>query len=77
MEEQRTELTLEEALEKLEETIEKLQSSETTLEDSFKIYREGMEYIRFCNDTIDKVEKKVLILNEEGDLSEFSEGTGA
>ena len=35
-------LTLEEAFEKLEETIEKLEAEGITLEDSFKEYKQGM-----------------------------------
>ena len=42
MELEERELTLEEAFEKLEETIEKLQAEDITLEDSFKEYKQGM-----------------------------------
>jgi exodeoxyribonuclease VII small subunit len=42
-----------------------------SLEDSFKLYKEGMKLIKFCNDKIDKVEKQVLKLNENGELDEF------
>lgn len=66
-------MTLEEALEKLDERIERLQSEDISLEDSFQAYKEGMEYIRFCSQAIDRVEKKILLLNEEGGLDEFSE----
>lgn len=66
-------MTLEEALEKLDRTVERLQSEDISLEDSFQAYKEGMEYVRFCSKTIDQVEKKILLLNEEGGLNEFSE----
>ena len=64
-------LTLEEALGKLESTIAKLQSEEVSLEESFQLYKEGMEYVKVCSETIDQVEKKVLMLNQEGNLDEL------
>ena len=65
------ELTLEEAFEKLEETIEKLQAEDITLEDSFKEYKQGMEILKYCSDKIDRVEKKVLKIEGNGELNEF------
>ncbi len=65
------ELTLEQMFEKLEESIEKLEQEDISLEDSFKIYREGMKLIQTCNEKIDKVEKEVLKLSENGELDEF------
>jgi exodeoxyribonuclease VII small subunit len=65
------ELTLEQTFEKLEDTIGKLQQEDISLEDSFKLYKEGMKLIKSCNDRIDRVEKQVLKLNENGELDEF------
>ena len=65
------ELTLEQMFEKLEESIERLEQEDISLEDSFKIYREGMKLIQTCNEKIDKVEKEVLKLSENGELDEF------
>lgn len=65
------EQTLEQAFEKLEEMIGDLEQEDISLEESFKLYKEGMKLIKFCNDKIDKVEKEVLKLNENGELDEF------
>ncbi len=65
------ELTLEQIFEKLEGTIGKLEQEEIPLEESFKLYKEGMKLVKSCNDRIDKVEKEVLKLNENGELDEF------
>ena len=65
------EITLEQTFEKLEETISKLEQEDISLEESFKIYREGMKLVQSCNNKIDKVEKEVLKLNENGELDEF------
>ena len=66
-------LSLEEALEKLDETIVKLQSEDVSLEESFRLYKDGMDYVKICSETIDMVEKKVLMLNQEGHLDELGE----
>lgn len=65
------ELTLEEGFEKLDEILAALESREITLEDSFSTYAKGMELLKKCNDKIDMVEKKVQLINEEGELSDF------
>ena len=65
------ELTLEEAFAEIEQVIEQLETEEITLEDSFREYSRGMELLKYCNQSIDRVEKKVLMINEEGGLDEF------
>ena len=62
---------LEENFKKIEELLHVLESEETTLEQSFQYYEQGMKLLKQCNDTIDRVEKKVLKLNEDGGLSEL------
>ena len=65
------ETTLEQLFEKLEESISQLERDDISLEDSFKIYKEGMTLVQTCNSRIDRVEKEVLKLNENGELDEF------
>lgn len=65
------ELTLEKTFEMLENTIEKLEQEDIPLEESFQLYKEGMRLIKSCNDRIDRVEKEVLKLSEDGELDEF------
>lgn len=62
---------LEEGFQKLEETIAALEKDDITLEESFREYQKGMELLKKCNDAIDKVEKKVLVLNGNGETDEF------
>lgn len=64
-------LSLEEAFARIEETIEHLEEEETTLEESFSAYQKGMRLLQYCNAKIDKVEKQVLKINEDGELDEF------
>ena len=49
-----------------------LENGDVSLEDSFKLYNEGMKLIQNCNQQLDKVEKKIVVLNQkEGDEDEF------
>lgn len=64
-------LTLEDIFERLEEVLAALESREITLEDSFQTYAKGMDLLKKCNEKIDTVEKKMQLINEEGELSDF------
>lgn len=65
------ELKLEESFEKLNEIIEALEKPDVTLENSFTLYQEGMKLLKACNDSIDKVEKELIILSGNGDTNEL------
>ena len=65
------EISLEEAFGMLDEIARSLEEESISLEDSFSAYKKGMDLLKICNDKIDQVEKKVLVLNEEGGLDEF------
>ena len=70
-EKEQPDITIEEAFKKLDEAIAKLESEDISLEDSLNAYEEGMKYIHSCNDAIDRAEKKVLVIRENGELDEF------
>ena len=57
------EKTIENGLEKLEQILKDLESGEKTLEESFALYKQGMELVKFCNEKIDRVEKQLILLN--------------
>ncbi len=63
--------SLEELFEGLEGVISRLEREEVTLEESFQLYQKGMNLLKQCNTTIDTVEKKVQILDEDGETHEF------
>ena len=58
-------ITLEESFDQLDEIIQELQAGELSLEQSFKKYEEGMKLVKNCNDAIDKVEKKLVVIDSE------------
>lgn len=57
---------IEENFAKLEEIIQRLEGGEVSLEEAFAAYSDGMRLVKACNDQIDRVEKQVLKLTEEG-----------
>lgn len=63
--------TIEESIKELHLIVQRLESREISLEDSFVMYQKGMELLRQCSGKIDTVEKKMLKINEDGGLSEF------
>lgn len=65
---EKKETSLEETFQELEQVIEKMQDREVTLEESFALYEQGIHKLRYCNEKIDYVEKKMLVLDEQGEL---------
>ena len=55
-------VTLDVSFEPLERVIEQMKTGDMTLEDSFKKYEEGMKLIKNCSNSIDRVEKKLIVL---------------
>lgn len=64
-------ISLEDGFARLEETIARLEDEEISLEDAFTAYSEGMTLLKSCNEQIDRVEKQVLKLAEDGSLEEL------
>lgn len=64
------EIKFEDALKKLGEIVDALESGELSLEKSLKLFEEGVRLSRHCNKMLNKAEKKVEILmrNEKGEL---------
>ncbi len=52
-------MTLEETFEKVDEVMEKLSDDSLPLEESFTVYKEGMELLDKCKNIIEDIEKKV------------------
>ncbi|MBQ8802426.1 MAG: exodeoxyribonuclease VII small subunit [Tyzzerella sp.] len=66
-----TEQTLETVFKELDEVVKKLEGENVSLEESFQLYHKGMDLLKVCNEKIDTVEKKMMILDENGEQHEF------
>nr|CBH37757.1 exodeoxyribonuclease VII, small subunit [uncultured archaeon] len=64
-------LTFEDAMKRLESIVETLGGGNLSLEDSLKMFEEGMELCKICNKKLDEAEYKVekLMEKEGGELS--------
>ena len=63
--------SIEKAFEAMDEIIEQLEGREITLEESFSLYQQGMELLKYGGGKIDTVDKKMLQMDENGEISEF------
>ncbi len=68
---EKEEVTFEDAMKRLEGIVETLGGGNLSLEDSLKMFEEGMELCKFCNKKLDEAEYKVEKLMEKkgGELS--------
>ena len=51
----------------LEEILGQLEQDDLDLETSFLLYQKGMQLLKQCNNAVDTVEKKLIILEEGGE----------
>ena len=63
--------SIEEAFSKIEKKIALLEKEDVSLEDSFRYYQEGMDLLKYCNESIDQVEKKVQKISSDGKTEDF------
>lgn len=66
------EISFEEALERLNEIVKALEHSDAPLDDSLKLFEEGVALVKQCNDQIDQAEAKIkqLVRSSDGTLEE-------
>ena len=65
-------ITFEKAVKRLEEIVKKLESGEAVLDESIKLFEEGVHLSDFCNKLLENAEQKVtqLIKNQKGEVEE-------
>ena len=63
-------LSIEESFDYLDEVIEKMEDPDISLEDSFALYEKGMQVLKEASKAVDEVEKKVKLIDEEGNEKE-------
>lgn len=67
------ELNFEQAMEKLEVIVEKLEEGDVPLEEAISFYKEGMELSKLCHDKLKNVEEQLAqIITEDGQTEGFS-----
>ena len=62
-------ITFEGAQARLEEIVKVLEGSSVSLDDSLKLYEEGIELVRVCNEKLENAEMKIKLLHENANGS--------
>ena len=58
--------SVEEMFARLDELLNNMEDPDISLEDAFSLYEQGMKDIRSCNEKLDLVEKKMMVIAEDG-----------
>lgn len=61
--------SIEENFKEIEEIITGMQKDDITLDQTFDLYNQGLKLVQDCNRQIDKIEKKIKVI-EEGKTDE-------
>ena len=72
--ETRKQMNVEETFAALDRIIGKLEKGDVSLEYAFVDYEEGRKLVKSCNEKIETIEKKILVLS--GDQTEEKENGG-
>ena len=65
------EMGLEERFAAIELILDQMEDENVTLDESFELYKKGMEQMKAANQALDQIEKAMLVMNESGELGEF------
>ena len=61
------EIKFEEALKRLEEIVEKLETGQIALDDSIKVFEEGNELVKLCLNKLNKAEQKIKQISADSE----------
>ena len=64
-------MTIEQKFELLEKLVSKLENEKLSLEESIKVYEEAMKLSKELSLELNEVTKKVMLIQEEGNIEEF------
>lgn len=65
------EFNIDQGFEQLDDILEKLGTEDIKLSDAVKLYSEGVSVVKKCKDSLDKVEKELIVLEEDGEENEL------
>lgn len=64
-------ISLEDTFAEIEAIIAKMEQPDVTLDESFSLYKNGVERLKTCNELLDAVEKKMQVIEPDGTLGDF------
>lgn len=69
----KTENTFEDSFSRLEKILEQLESDECTLEDTIKLYEEGLGLTKVCYDKLSNAELRIKEINKAAKSTEIKD----
>ncbi|WP_317856360.1 exodeoxyribonuclease VII small subunit [Chakrabartyella piscis] len=63
-------ISYEEAMERMEEIVDRLEQEEISLEESVALYKEGLQLSAICKEKLSVAEGEILLLRKEAGLWE-------
>ena len=60
----KSKFSIEEAFQELDQILQEMESPELSLSDSMNLYKKGVRLLDKCNQTLDKTEKEIIVLQE-------------
>lgn len=69
--EEKTENGLEARFSRIEEILGRMEDENVSLDESFELYKKGLNEIKAANKALDTIEKEMLVLRADGELEEF------
>ncbi|MBE1553790.1 exodeoxyribonuclease VII small subunit [Sporosarcina limicola] len=71
-------IRFEEAMLKLEEVVQKLETGDVPLEDAITLYKKGMEFSSYCHAKLQDAEKQLIsLIDKEGNKTSYEPTKGA
>jgi len=67
------ELTFEKAMKRLEEIVNALESGAVSLDDSLKLFEEGIKLSKYCENELKNIENKAAKILEDSQIKDFEE----
>lgn len=64
-------ITFEEALQKLQNAVSKLENGEIKLDEAFEMFEEGIKYAKICEEKLSNIENKVAKIVKDGKIEDF------
>jgi exodeoxyribonuclease VII small subunit len=64
LKQKKTEKSFEESYSRLEKILEKLESEDVTLEETIKLYEEGLTLTKFCYEKLNNAELRIKEINK-------------
>jgi exodeoxyribonuclease VII small subunit len=68
------EIKFEEALKKLEEIVDKLETGDVSLDDSLKVFEEGNDLVKMCLKKLNEAEQKIKSISDDLDIEDLNDG---